>query len=154
MRENTTVRTDWTPQELAEEIATVIRLRPELWNQHQYFSIFVESSDQMRAILAGDEEPEPECGTTGCVAGWGAVLTSPPGTRLTTVGSVYQPGIDGRLKAGDITQAALGLGYGQAAWLFSEHRSQREVLTALDAIAAGQPWPYDIEDDDIEDDDF
>jgi hypothetical protein len=88
----------------------------------------------------GDLRGRPgECGTTACVAGWAALLTAPGN-------AVYQPRSerirwpDGKtLTVLDAGRHALGLDGGDAAWLFSEHRTHGQVTAALESLADGKP---------------
>lgn len=132
-------RTEWTPQELAAEIAGIIRLKRGLWNQRQWFGEVVSygSLETLRALL--EDDAEPACGTTACVAGWASVL-SMPGDTVIRDSAVRMP--DGRWReAEDVGQVALGLFRDERDWLFSGARSEAEVLRALDAITAGGELP-------------
>ena len=81
----------------------------------------------------------PVCMTTACVAGWAAVLGSPPRTKIRRVGSsdaiLDIPGQDGSPdRRTDLREAAieaLGIDPDQAEWLFNGNRTRKQVLGAL-----------------------
>lgn len=144
---------DYTPAELAREIAGIIR-DTERWEQGEWFyqpgwasvrneedglfhlvPIAVESLRESLVPGAG------KCGSTACVAGWAAILTSPPGTVIEDSCNLLLPGAAYRTTLERQGADALGLGIGyKSDWLFSGARSKAEVLAALDAIAAGEDW--------------
>lgn len=131
------VRIDWTPRELAAEIAEVIREREWLWNQLSWFGGGVGTVGALRDLL--DPEKDKACGSTACVAGWAATLTTPIGTKILSGGTVVLPNGDWQ-DADDIGRGALGISQHDADWLFGGDRTKEEVLSALDAIASGEEW--------------
>ena len=140
-------RTDWTPPELAAEIADIIRTNTRLWGQTTWFGWAVDSIDKLRDLL---DKGESKCGSTACVSGWAGVLTLPAGTKVQD-GTITLP--DGTQRhAEDVGREALSLTMEQASWLFNESRDEDEVLAALDAIANRLSWePYEFENADDED---
>lgn len=156
-------RTQYTPAELAEEIAEIVRTKDLLWNQGSYFNGVrtlpgVLTVTELRELI-GDPEDDAKtaCGSTACIAGWAAVLTSPPGAVVTDGGGIYIPAKPGddpfafesdRRTAFDAGREALDISYDDAGWLFSGYREKDEVLEALDAIASGEDWHAPESDDD------
>ena len=131
-------RTEWTPRELAAAVAKIIRKRRKLWNQRAWFGREAGSVAAMRAALL---EEEPQCGTTGCVAGWVTALSLPGTVQVATHGSFWGP--EGTSLEGSASQFAkekLGLNDSQAEWLFDPARTAGQVLFALDQVAAGRYW--------------
>lgn len=146
-------RTDWTPQELAAEIASIIRLKDDLWYQGSWFGVPHGGGtvDEIRKALVTQEDT---CGTTACVAGWATVLTAPLGTRVYYGGMVLFPDGTNNDDAEELAAEALGIDDDHAGWLFASYRHKREVLAALDAIAEGKDWnPSNLESDDEDDED-
>ena len=90
----------------------------------------------MQAVPEMPEDPaNPICMTTACVAGWAAVLGSPPGTQIrrTSSGDAILK-IPGQVERPDMRQAAidaLGINTNQAEWLFNGSRKRKQVLAAL-----------------------
>lgn len=77
------------------------------------------------------------CATSGCVAGWAAVLGSPAGTKVRygRSGVDFLPaGGPAARTAAEYAQELLGLTDDQAAWLFASERSRGEVLAGLDYL--------------------
>jgi hypothetical protein len=136
------VRTEWTRQELAAEIAGIIRLKTELWDQSGWFYVPGDGWGKLtvadlRALII---EEGNACGSTACVAGWAAVLTSAPGTLIINGGYVQTPDTGSLRSAEYLGMEALQLSQEDADWLFSAVREKAEVLSALDAIASGEDW--------------
>lgn len=160
----------WTERTLAAFIADLIETDDRWWHQGTWFgdalSFYDDEEgaprfrrgeqritvDAVRAQLAGGEWT---CGTTGCVAGWVAILTAPEGAVIdahsdelfTVTGEVH-----GEAKV--IAKRELGLTAGQADWLFDSHRTKEEVLTSLTLIATGSgcdvPSDEDYDDEDCD----
>lgn len=120
-------------------------------------------------------EVEGVCPTTGCVAGWAAVLT---GNAMLIKSNFWGPDIGRIIDIGEILEAvgteagivfvddcldyqtgkpvsimqvghkALGLTKIQEDWLFSPTRGKGQVLWALDKLAKGEDFvPYTVGDD-------
>lgn len=145
---------DFTPQTLAAFIARIVSADRGLWFQGQWFGIPGNYGGRMEASLFLDalRNGRHSCGTTGCVAGWAAVLTAPD--AVVKPGGLFTPGRAGLVDAWSLGAQALALNDRQADYLFSAIRSRREVLAALDAIAeTGTFTVPDNEDDDEGEDD-
>jgi hypothetical protein len=153
-----TATREFTPAELAALIADIIRNQEDRWGQGSWFyapnwgkwdSELYEDVytpipvEKVQASL----EPGSTCASTACVAGWAAVLTSPPGTVIVDTYHLQLPSRADKTSLERRGQEALDLDRYEADWLFSACRSKAEVLAALDAIAAGEDWDGDeIED--------
>ena len=132
-------RTEWTPQELAAEIAAVIRDHEALWYQGSWFGL--GGGRPIESLRAALLEESPVCGTTACVAGWAAAFASPKGTKVWAGGSLEFPD-GGGVDVMDVARCALGLSQADAGWLFDGIRTKDEVLEALDGIASGGGWTH------------
>ena len=87
-------------------------------------------------VPAMPEDPaNPVCMTTACVAGWAAVLGSPPGTKIRRIGGsdarLMIPGQDGEPDLRAAAIELLDIDPGQAEWLFNGSRTRKQVLKAL-----------------------
>lgn len=134
-----------TPAQVAGTVAAIIRSRPELyWQGNWWYIPFAGEDDRncepvpvARILEALDGEA---CGTTGCVAGWAAVLAAPPGAVLDEAliisGDDYQRIDHAAARALGIPWPD-GLDYNQTIWLFEGERTRDQVLAELDRIAAG-----------------
>lgn len=146
---------EWTPPTLAAFIAGIIRGDARWWNQGTWFGDAITVNRSGVGYLAGDDRIAPEvvreqlkrgewtCGTTGCVAGWAAILTAPKGSVIDPVSDrIINLTIlgDRGTFADDLGREALGLNGDEADYLFDGCRSKDEVLTVLDAIADGEDW--------------
>lgn len=129
---------DYDPQEVAAEIAGIIRMWPRRWYQGSWFQARYEVYHRRVELVAASlSEDNAACGSTACVAGWAAILTSPKGTLIGA--DLLSP--PGGLQAQHIHDAgrhALGLSEEDAAWLFYGTRSREQVLAALDSLAKGE----------------
>lgn len=134
-----------TPAQVAGRVAAIIRARPELyWQGNWWYIPFAGEDDRdcepvpvARILEALDGEA---CGTTCCVAGWAAVLTAPPGAvlhdRLVKSGAEWERIDVAAARALGIPWPD-GLGYNETIWLFEDGRARDQVLAELDRIAAG-----------------
>ena len=76
--------------------------------------------------------PWPVCGTTGCVAGWAAVLSAPPGS-LVRGSRILFP--DGAFETLDRWVARrMGITREQAAYMFNPNRDTARLIRILDAL--------------------
>jgi len=156
------------PAAIAAEVAKIIRLTPKRWDQKAWFTSEA-NADTYVAVSSVRESLSSEpysCGTTACVAGWTAVVSSPAnaklnGSRITVPSSADFPSVDRYIES--YAQGKLQLTSTQSHWLFYAQRSKEQVLWALDKIAEGNHnWHYtdcpfpnpDDDDDDPEDDDY
>ena len=141
----------FTPQTLARFIADLIRTDSRWWYQGKWFGKSTEMA--ISKILDALRHGSHSCGTTGCVAGWAAILTAPPGALIDD-GSNVETADGERIGSADYLGArALGLTPDQdlSDWLFHAGRTESEVLAALDAIA--ETGTFELpEDEDDEDD--
>lgn len=129
----------YTPQKLALTIRKIIENHPENWNQTTWYryGYGITTVEIIRRELE-----EGTCGSTACVAGWAAILVSPPNATLVHGERVRIRKTDRYVRI--IAQKALGLSNGEADWLFAAHRSKEEVMSALTAIENGFDWYSDI----------
>lgn len=147
---------DYTPAELAREIAGIIRTRTDRWGQCSWFNLpnwpredgtdYWEGRDLLPIPVEKVREslkPGSTCNSTACVAGWAAILTSPAGTVIVDQYFIRLPGSDVKESLEYQGREALNLGRWQADWLFEGDRTREQVLAALDAIAAGEDWEPD-----------
>lgn len=149
---------EWTPQTLAAYIAEIIRGDARWWNQGTWFGDAItinrsgggyrKDADRIAPEVVREQLKRGEwtCGTTGCVAGWAAILTAPKGSVIDPVSDrIINLNIlgDRGQYADTLGREALALSDGQADYLFDGDRSKGEVLTVLDAIAAGESWNFD-----------
>ncbi len=158
---------EWTPLEGRDLLIAVRRIvgnNPERYNQESWISNVFRSAYVQRPLptllvdmarqfaylpvpVTPADATRPVCGTTGCVAGWGAILGAPDGTQVNN-GSVFLPdGTDSSIW--DYARERFGLDTMQASWLFEGNRTRDEVLEALDALIEN-PRAYigDEEDED------
>lgn len=149
---------EFTPRSLAAFIANLIRTDPRWWYQGTWFGSSRNIS--VSKILDALRHGEHSCGTTGCVAGWAAILTAPAGAFISDGASVENAMGEPIGSAEFLGARALGLGQYEADYLFSAGRTQAEVLAALDSIA--ETGTFDVadvlddeegEDEDYDDDD-
>lgn len=141
------------PRELAALIADIVR-ETERWDQGLWWSPTWFRDDSEVSVQAARKSLNTGCRTTGCVAGWAVILHAPEGSLIDSGDNVVLPNGQA-VFASSYGQEALALDDVRASWLFGGHRTQDEVLFALDAIAAGQSWaPEDGEDtgEDTDDD--
>jgi len=110
----------------ARRIATEIREHEENWDQESWWQ--GEGYEMPVARLL-----EHACGTTGCVAGWGAALEY-PAASFEGAEKLVIPVPVGTWTANvrDVARYSLELTDEQASWLFSQYRAQDEVLWALE----------------------
>jgi hypothetical protein len=126
------------PREVARIIARIIR-ETQRWDQSHWFSSAWFSEGHEVSVSAARQSLNKGCGSTGCAAGWATILHAPDGSRIDDSDNIILP--DGhRVYAEVYGQEALGLDNDQGYYLFSGYRTEHEVLTALDAIAAGEEW--------------
>jgi hypothetical protein len=138
-----------SPGELKQQVYDLIRRHPDRHDQGTWvgsaftgkFGTAAVSKIRARlrrrkSVPATQQSPDGLCGTTACVAGWGAILGSPPGAVIVVQGwdaweaSIRYP--DGTEKY--IAEAAaelMELDDDQAEWLFRSDRSRTEVLAGL-----------------------
>ena len=78
-----------------------------------------------------------ECGTTACVAGWGALLVDSLGVLQVhrDVAERNRYLVDLGFLVENKARRALGLGIHDAGWLFDSERTRDEVVAALRSIA-------------------
>lgn len=79
----------------------------------------------------------PVCGSTGCAIGWGAVLSTPPGTVLVEDAGmhmilVFQDGTEHPLL--DWVAARMGITISQAAYISDPDRERERLIRILDAL--------------------
>jgi hypothetical protein len=151
---------EWTPQTLAAFIAELIREDDRWWKQGSWFGetiAYTATPDgRIRYRLDGERfttgdvidrlrRDEWSCGTTGCVAGWAALLNAPRGSIIDARNDriIYPGGRNDEYQDVDVLgRAALDLTGQQASYLFHGGRTKDEVLEALDAIAQGESWSH------------
>jgi hypothetical protein len=142
--------TEWTQpyaRDLLIAVRDIVAEHPERWNQRQWVgNVFTSPSGGKVEDLAPfamsplPEEPlnedNPVCGTRACVAGWAAILGSPPGTVIDGNGDMMIPGEinDDIMSAMRRARDVLGLDENQADYLFDAYRTHQEVLDALGAL--------------------
>lgn len=121
--------------QLADAVHTLILRHPERHNQ--------------RVWLARTTPSATLCASTGCVAGWAAVLGYPKlkpawyGCYETDWVWIYDDAEGRSIK--DAAREALELPAGWADWLFDGNRSRHEVLRGLLRLSRGQnPLPVDV----------
>jgi hypothetical protein len=155
---------DWTPptrEEILRTVRRIIEENPQRHRQHEWIgnrftlggcACGTAGEAARYALLPLPLAPEdtltPVCGTTGCLAGWAAILAAPPGTKLDGNGSLsFPPGYDHYWEddhASTYTQKVLRLDNRQAAWLFAGHRSREEILNGIDLLLEDEYvtlWP-------------
>jgi hypothetical protein len=130
------IHEEFTPKTLAAFIAELIRTDPRWWNQGSWFGGAFDDRPDVAAVRDLLRRNEWTCGSTGCVAGWAAVLTAPQGATVFGYReALYTASGDYLGAVMTLGREALGIGAAQAEYLFHGRRGQEEVLTALDAIA-------------------
>ncbi len=141
----------FTPQTLAEFIADLIRTDSYWWYQGTWFGKSTEMA--ISKILDALRHGNHSCGTTGCVAGWAAILTAPPGAFIED-GSNIETAQGERIGSANYLGAqALGLDQDLADYLFHAGRTRAEVLAALDAIAETGTFEIPGDEDSQDDED-
>lgn len=144
------ITTTITPAQLAGEIYDIIEELESLWEQGAWFSSstkYLSETESLDIAFWLEELENPTCGTTACVAGWAAIKTAPPGTKVNNAFVIYPDGV--KRTADNVGAEVLGLAYYDADWLFDSGRSRAEVLRALAAIRDGEEFSrYDYEDED------
>lgn len=141
-----TEQPEWTQPDrvtLLTGVRDIVRDNPGRWYQGAWVDNKFGSTDPLPVEdirpYATEDMPDhpvsaevPVCGTTGCVAGWIAILGSPPGTIIFNSG-VRLP--DGVLRSVSEQAGGLaGLNWEQRSWLFSGDRDRDEVLAGLDML--------------------
>lgn len=89
----------------------------------------------MQPIAMQPEEPNapwPVCGSTGCVAGWAAVLAAPPGSFIRGWRIVLPGGAEFPLDKWAASR--MGISSWQAAYLFNPNRGRERLIRLLDAL--------------------
>lgn len=76
--------------------------------------------------------PWPVCGSTGCVIGWGGVLSSPAGTILDGVILIMPDGDAHPLL--DWVAARMGITHDQAGYIANPNRERERLIRILDAL--------------------
>jgi hypothetical protein len=149
-----------SPQEVAATVAAIIRNQPDRWRQGSWFNgewagYWADADKYVEGVTVEQAReslnPGRSCGSTACVAGWAAILTAPPGTRLRGTHLRLPEGKDAYTSV--MAAEALGLSGWDGDWLFDGGRVREEVLAALDSIAAGDEMVRIVSDDYDEDDD-
>lgn len=75
-----------------------------------------------------EDEDNPVCGTTACVAGWTVILGDDPRARITD----YEVSFSGRTTTvADRARELLGLTSEQSGWLFDAYRDRDDIIEAL-----------------------
>jgi len=130
-----------TPKETAQKILDVITYLPAKWRQE----VWIRTNIKELSVYTTDIlEHMHSCGTTACVAGWGAIHAAPSGSKVVSTGTIQFP--DGNMYfVYAIAAKALGLASYQADWLFDPFRSKNAVVWALNQI---------ITDDDFDSSDW
>lgn len=89
----------------------------------------------LRPINVQPEQPGavwPVCGSTGCIAGWGAILAAQPGSRIRGNRIILPNGDKWPM---DMWVARkMGLTWEQADYLFSPARQRERLIRILDAL--------------------
>lgn len=138
--------------DLLRRVRTILAENPRRHDQDTWYGNFFEDGDWINDYRLSVEEarqwaavpvpaepmvPEATCGTTGCVAGWAAILAAPMGAVLTDGYFIVLPdqkeGEDS-LAISFYAREALGISRMQAIWLFSSSRTHVEVLAELDYL--------------------
>lgn len=113
--------------EKARETALYIRKDPAHWYQGSWWH--AENGNYAAQQMPASALLDYSCGTTACVAGWRVALSFPGAVFK---GS-YTAVIDGQVRSIDrLAQLELELTDVQASWLFGGHRSEEQVLWALE----------------------
>lgn len=133
--------------DLLRQVRRIVAENPErhdqdVWYGNAFDDEVEEARDQLvedvrqwalRPIPKSPLSVEATCGTTGCVAGWGAILHAPKGSRLQQGARVVLP--NGEWDSiHRYAQNAFGLTASQASELFSPSLSREEVLEELDYL--------------------
>lgn len=89
------------------------------------------------AATALGEQPVPSRGSTACIIGWAAILSSPPGTRFADSGTIILPG--GTIQvAEEAAGRALHLTGPETRYLSGLSRTRAAVIAALTSTAEGR----------------
>lgn len=131
------------PEDVAAEVAAIIRLQPERHNQKYWLDTVPGRPDddppaQLEVQAVAAALYGQTCGSTACVAGWTAILVSLDGTVITEDGYLRPPGGLGVQRIPEVARKALGIGPYDSDWLFHPDRTRGQVLAALDSLAKGQ----------------
>lgn len=89
----------------------------------------------MRPLTVQPEEAGarwPVCGSTGCLAGWGGVLSAPAGSFIRGPRIVLPDGEEHLLHYWSAEK--MGIRQHQAGYLFSPNRSRERLIRILDAL--------------------
>ena len=78
--------------------------------------------------------PWPVCGSTGCVLGWAAVLSTPPGTTVVDDGGVLVTPDGLRHRLVDWVAVRMGITWDQAYYIADADRSRERLIRILDAL--------------------
>jgi hypothetical protein len=159
-----------SPEELKKQVLKLIRKHPDRHDQSMWvssaFGVFATAyADKIRKQLSrrksvpdAPQSADGLCGTKACIAGWGAILGSPPGTLI--IMGEYSSDVNVRFPDGkeeyiaDAAARLMGLEDDQSAWLFESDRTRGEVLDGLELLISDPDIPVEdlemLEEDDDE----
>lgn len=118
---------DWMPAPTTDRLAlltfvrSVVTDHEEHWDQSSFWNY------------------RPNCGTTGCVAGWAAFAAGARPVKnmghpvLSGIWMIYQ---GEQVSVDALATTLLGLDNDQSTWLFDPDRTKAEVLAYLDVLIA------------------
>ncbi len=114
-------------------------LTPDEINAHEEEPIPLDlvrpyANQPITAQPAEPNLPWPVCGSTGCVIGWGAVLSAPPGTTLVEAGTILVEPDGERHPLIDWVAARMGITLDQVCYISNPIRSRERLIRILDAL--------------------
>lgn len=141
----------WVPlkgRDLLTAVRDILIRNPErhnqgLWVGNAYSSPEVDVKvpvDQIRTYMyqplaaepADTKSLAPPCGTTGCVFGWGAIMSAPQGSFVSN-GRIFLP--DGHSDSiADWVTLKMGINSNQASFMFSPARSRESLINILNVL--------------------
>jgi hypothetical protein len=143
--------TEWVPPTPAETKRMVLQVLVEHPDRHgqgdwignvfaDYIYLIPLSVpvEDLRPYASQDIPPVPAdpdrplCGTKGCVAGWAAILASPPGTTISRYYMLFPDRTSSSIA--DYAAMRMDLDFRQAHWLFCGARSYDQVVEALQIL--------------------
>lgn len=106
--------------ELLNRVHKQIETQPDTWNQ----ALWIQQAD---------------CGTTACVAGWASLLSGwEPANQHPAFGVDMVEKQARRLHVQEAAWGELGLNEEQAAYLFNEYRTRKQIDRFVERANAGQ----------------
>ena len=149
--------TEFTPlegRELISAVRDILVLHPERHDQEAWISNYYLTPDEiigytdpipldlvrkyadkdMSTEPVEPNAPWPACGSTGCVIGWGAVLSTPPGTVMD--GTLIVTPDEEMHPLLDWVAARMGLTLGQVVYISHPYRERERLIRILDALIA------------------